>query len=75
MLVFSPFEQPSLSTESGARIVLLGGAALDGPRQIWWNFVSSSEDRIAQAKDDWKHGRFHKIPGDDVEFTPLPQYS
>jgi redox-sensitive bicupin YhaK (pirin superfamily) len=56
---------------SGAKAMLLGGAALDGPRHIWWNFVSSSKERIEKAKVDWKEGRFGKVPGDD-EFIPLP---
>lgn len=58
---------------SPSRIVILGGAALDGPRQLWWNFVSSSRARIAQAKRDWVEGRFGLIPGDDQEFIPLPE--
>ena len=51
--------------------MLLGGAPLDGPRHIWWNFVSSSKERIEQAKADWKEGRFARVPG-DKEFIPLP---
>jgi hypothetical protein len=51
----------------------LGGAPLDGERHIWWNFVSSSKDRIEQAKEDWKEGRFPKVPGDEAEFIPLPE--
>jgi redox-sensitive bicupin YhaK (pirin superfamily) len=57
---------------SDARLTLLGGAAMDGPRHIWWNFVSSRKDRIEQAKADWKLGRFDSVPGDDKEFIPLP---
>jgi redox-sensitive bicupin YhaK (pirin superfamily) len=56
----------------GARLMLLGGAALDGPRHIWWNFVSSSKERIERAKADWKDSRFAKVPG-DPEFIPLPE--
>lgn len=56
----------------GAKLMLLGGAPLDGPRHIWWNFVSSSPERIERAKADWKEGRFGKVPGDD-EFIPLPE--
>ena len=56
----------------GARL-LLGGAAMDGPRFIFWNFVSSSRERIEQAKADWKAGRFGKVPGDEHEFIPLPE--
>src|SRR5262249_26980326 len=50
-----------------ARVMLLGGEALDGPRHMWWNFVSSSKDRIEQAKADWKAGRFAQVPG-ETEF-------
>ncbi len=57
----------------GARLLLLGGAVMDGPRHIFWNFVSSSRERINQAKDDWEAGRFGKVPGDDKEFIPLPR--
>src|SRR5690349_1752513 len=56
----------------GAKLMLLGGAALDGPRHIWWNFVSSSKERIERAKAHWKEGRFAKVPG-DPEFIPLPE--
>jgi len=55
----------------GAKLMLLGGAPMDGPRHMWWNFVSSSKERIEQAKADWKEGRFAKVPG-DPEFIPLP---
>lgn len=54
-----------------ARVMLCGGAPLDGPRHMFWNFVSSSRDRIEKAKDDWKSGRFDPVPDDD-EFIPLP---
>ena len=57
----------------GARVLLLGGAAMDGPRHLFWNFVSSSRERIEQAKADWKAGRFGKVPGDETEFIPLPE--
>ena len=52
--------------------MLLGGEPMDGPRHIWWNFVSSSKDRIEQAKADWQAGRFTPVPDDD-EFIPLPE--
>ena len=55
-----------------ARLMLLGGAALEGPRYIWWNFVSSRRERIEQAKDDWKKGRFTPVPG-ETESIPLPE--
>jgi redox-sensitive bicupin YhaK (pirin superfamily) len=60
-----------LAGAEGAKLMLLGGAAMDGPRHIWWNFVSSTKDRIEKAKADWKEGRFAKVPG-DAEFIPLP---
>jgi len=60
------------ATERGARLALVGGAPLDGERHIWWNFVSSSRERIERAKEDWREGRFARIPGDDQEFIPLP---
>jgi len=56
----------------GAKLMLLGGAPIDGPRHIWWNFVSSDPARIERAKADWRDGRFAKVPG-DAEFIPLPE--
>ena len=53
--------------------MLLGGEPMDGPRHIWWNFVSSSKDRIDAAKADWKAKRFATVPGDTDEFIPLPE--
>lgn len=74
MLLFRTRDRLALRAgPGGARLLLLGGAAMDGPRFIFWNFVSSSRDRIEQAKADWKSGRFGKIPGDDREFIPLPE--
>jgi redox-sensitive bicupin YhaK (pirin superfamily) len=55
------------------RIVLVGGETMDGPRYIWWNFVSSRPERIEQAKADWKAGRFDSVPSDAEEFIPLPE--
>ena len=72
LLILRPGDDLSLTAEGPCRFVLLGGAAMDGPRHIWWNFVSSSKDRIEAAKSDWKAGRFPNVPGDD-EFIPLPQ--
>jgi hypothetical protein len=57
---------------SAERLALLDGEPLDGPRYLWWNFVSSSRERIEQAKADWKSGRFAAVPG-DPEFIPLPE--
>jgi redox-sensitive bicupin YhaK (pirin superfamily) len=61
-----------LHATAAARVVLLGGAPLQGERHIWWNFVSSSKERIERAKCDWEEGRFPKVPGDEAEFIPLP---
>ncbi|WP_437587265.1 pirin family protein [Sorangium sp. So ce1000] len=72
MLVFRAGSRPALRALSQSRVMLLGGAALDGDRHILWNFVSSSPERIERAKQDWKAGRFPKVPGDDVEFIPFP---
>ena len=73
MLVFKTGSKPVLRSETRARVVLLGGAPLDGPRHIWWNFVSSSRERIEEAKRAWREGRFPKVPGDEKEFIPLPE--
>jgi redox-sensitive bicupin YhaK (pirin superfamily) len=62
-----------LEASAPSRVMLLGGAPLEGPRHIWWNFVSSSEQRIEQAKSDWREERFGRIPGDDAERIPLPE--
>jgi redox-sensitive bicupin YhaK (pirin superfamily) len=56
------------------KAMLMGGEPLDAPRHLWWNFVSSSKERIEQAKQDWADGRFGTIPGDDQEFIPLPPH-
>ena len=63
----------TLRARSKARVMLLGGEAFKTPRHVWWNFVSSSRDRINQAKDDWKAGRFPKVSGDEVEWIPIPE--
>jgi redox-sensitive bicupin YhaK (pirin superfamily) len=73
MLVFTPGRDVVLRAAADARIVLIGGAPLDGKRHIFWNFVSSSTERIERAKQDWKDGRFAKVPGDELEFIPLPE--
>ena len=80
MLVFRPGDRVSVKAgDQGARIMLLGGATMDGPRHIWWNFVASSQDRINAAKEawragDWAHGRFQLPPGDDDDFIPAPSH-
>jgi redox-sensitive bicupin YhaK (pirin superfamily) len=74
MLLFRAGDRLALRAgPEGARLLLLGGAAMDGPRFIFWNFVSSSRERIEQAKADWKAGRFARVPGDEEEFIPLPE--
>ena len=73
LLVFRPGDRISILAISQARLMLLGGEPMDGPRHIWWNFVSSSKDRIDAAKADWKAKRFASVPGDATEFIPLPE--
>jgi redox-sensitive bicupin YhaK (pirin superfamily) len=63
----------TLRSKAGGRVMLCGGEAFATPRHVWWNFVSSSRDRINQAKDDWRAGRFPLVPGDADEFIPLPE--
>jgi redox-sensitive bicupin YhaK (pirin superfamily) len=72
LLVFRPGDVISIKAQSNARVMLLGGEPMDGPRHIWWNFVSSSKDKIEAAKDDWKRGRFAIVPGDETDFIQLP---
>jgi redox-sensitive bicupin YhaK (pirin superfamily) len=73
LLILRPGDRIAVRAVSDAQIVVVGGAAMDGPRHIWWNFVSSSKDRIETAKADWKAGHFDAVPGDTVEFIPLPE--
>ncbi|TIU14325.1 MAG: pirin family protein, partial [Mesorhizobium sp.] len=73
MMVFRPGDRITVAAgDRGARLMILGGSTLSGPRYIWWNFVSSSKERIEQAKEEWKTGRFDIVPGDEEEFIPLP---
>jgi redox-sensitive bicupin YhaK (pirin superfamily) len=71
LLVFKPGDRITVTAASPARLAVVGGATMDGPRHIWWNFVSSRKERIEQAKADWKAGRFDAVPGES-EFIPLP---
>ncbi len=71
IIVLEPGAQVTLRADQPARVMMLGGENV-GERHIYWNFVSSSRDRIEQAKADWTAGKFGKIPGDDKEFIPLP---
>ncbi len=73
LLVLRPGDRVTVRAVRDAHIVLVGGAAMDGPRHIWWNFVSSRKERIEAAKADWKTGRFDVVPGDTAEFIPLPE--
>jgi redox-sensitive bicupin YhaK (pirin superfamily) len=72
LLIFRPGDRIAVRAVQAARLLLLGGTALEGPRYIWWNFVSSRKERIDQAKEDWKTGRFAPVP-DETEFIPLPE--
>jgi hypothetical protein len=72
LLVLKPRVETIIEAVSPSRVLLLGGERLDGPRFMWWNFVSSSKDRIEQAKADWQAGRFATVPG-ETEFIPLPE--
>ncbi len=71
--VLRPGAAATIRSEHGAHVMLCGGAPLDGPRYVWWNFVSSSRERIRQARDDWKAMRFPLPAGDDEEWIPLPE--
>jgi redox-sensitive bicupin YhaK (pirin superfamily) len=71
LLIFRPGDAITIKAISNTRMMFLGGDALEGPRHLWWNFVSSSKERIEQAKEDWKTGRFAHVP-DEHEFIPLP---
>ena len=72
LVVLKPGEAMTLSSSRGAKVMLLGGEAFTTHRYVYWNFVSSSRDRIEQAKQDWQAGRFPLVPGDEAEFIPLP---
>lgn len=73
MLILASGRAVKVKALADAHVIILGGPALEAPRYLWWNFVASSKERIEQAKIDWKEGRFGKIPGDEVEFIPLPE--
>jgi redox-sensitive bicupin YhaK (pirin superfamily) len=72
LLVLKPGEPLLMKASVGSRVLLFGGEPMDGPRHLWWNFVSSSTERIEQAKTDWRAGRFPPVPG-ETEFIPLPE--
>jgi redox-sensitive bicupin YhaK (pirin superfamily) len=72
LLVLRPGEQIIVSATTAARFMLFGGEPMEGPRYLWWNFVSSRRERIEAAKEEWAKGRFDTVPGDEAEFIPLP---
>jgi redox-sensitive bicupin YhaK (pirin superfamily) len=72
LYILAPGAAATLRSHAGGRVMLCGGEAFATPRHVWWNFVSSSRDRINQAKEDWRAGRFAPVPGDAEEFIPLP---
>ena len=72
LVLLDPGTQPVLRARTALKAMLLGGEPLDAPRHMWWNFVSSSKERIEVAKQDWLEGRFGQVPG-DPEFIPLPE--
>ena len=71
LAVLDQDSEPMLRATRPSRVMLLGGAPLDGPRHVWWNFVASSRERIERAKEEWRSGRFPSVPG-ETEFIPLP---
>jgi redox-sensitive bicupin YhaK (pirin superfamily) len=73
LYVLAPGNSMTLRAETPARAMLLGGEAFSTQRHVFWNFVSSSRERINQAKEDWKARRFPIVPGDEAEFIPLPE--
>jgi len=72
LLIFRPGDRITVRATRRARLMFLGGSALEGPRYIWWNFVSSRRERIEQAKEEWKSGCFPPVAG-ETEFIPLPE--
>ncbi|HRO16018.1 MAG TPA: pirin-like C-terminal cupin domain-containing protein, partial [Paracoccus sp. (in: a-proteobacteria)] len=73
LLVLRPGGQIAIRAIGEARAMLFGGEPMDGLRWIWWNFVSSRKERIEQAQEEWRRGRFDTVPGDEADFIPLPE--
>jgi redox-sensitive bicupin YhaK (pirin superfamily) len=73
LAVLAPGAAMTLSSASRGRVMLLGGEAFPTRRHVWWNFVSSSRERLEQAKEDWREQRFVAVPGDEHERIPLPE--
>ena len=72
LLVLRPSDTATVTASTDSRFMLFGGEPMEGPRYIWWNFVSSRRERIEMAKEEWAKGRFDTVPGDEEEFIPLP---
>jgi redox-sensitive bicupin YhaK (pirin superfamily) len=73
LLVLRAGDAVPVKAVQDTHLIIAGGEPMDGPRHIWWNFVSSRKERIEQAKAEWKSGYFGKVPGDEIEFIPLPE--
>ncbi len=73
LAILNPRADGVISARENSRIVFIGGTPV-GPRFMWWNFISSRKERIEQAKLDWREGRFDKVPGDELEYIPLPEH-
>jgi redox-sensitive bicupin YhaK (pirin superfamily) len=73
LVILKPGAEAAPKALEAGRVMLFGGAPLEGKRHIFWNFVSSSEERIERAKREWREERFPKVPGDDLERIPLPE--
>lgn len=73
LLVLRPGDPVDVCADGETRLMLFGGEPMEGPRYIWWNFVSSRPERIEAAKEEWRRGRFDTVPGDEIEFIPLPE--
>jgi redox-sensitive bicupin YhaK (pirin superfamily) len=73
LIVLRPGVDVTICAHTPANVMLVGGAPLDGPRHLWWNFVSSTRERIERAKADWREGRFATVAGDEHERVALPE--
>jgi hypothetical protein len=73
LMVLRPGAAVDVAADGQTRLMLFGGEPMEGPRYIWWNFVSSRRERIEAAKEEWRRGRFETVPGDEKDFIPLPQ--
>ncbi|MGR3500957.1 pirin family protein [Pseudaestuariivita sp.] len=73
LLILHSGDAVTVTARAASRFMVFGGAPMEGPRYIWWNFVSSRAERIEQAKEEWRKGQFQTVPGDEADFIPLPQ--